>query len=67
MADMMPKVQTIRGYIDAMNPACELEVDGGVAPDTCKTCIEAGANVLVAGSAVYKAPDIPARIAELRG
>ena len=67
MADMMPKVQTIRGYIDAMNPACELEVDGGVAPDTCRTCIDAGANVLVAGSAVYKAPDIPARIAELRG
>ena len=67
MADMMPKVTAIRGYIDEMNPACELEVDGGVAPDTCKTCIEAGANVLVAGSAVYKAADIPARIRELRG
>ena len=67
MADMMPKVTAIRKYIDEMNPACELEVDGGVAPDTCKTCIEAGANVLVAGSAVYKAADIPARIAELRG
>ena len=38
-----------------------------LAPDTCRTCIEAGANVLVAGSAVYKAADIPARIAELRG
>ena len=67
MADMMPKVQAIRGYIDAMNPACELEVDGGVAPDTCQTCIDAGANVLVAGSAVYKAEDIPARIKELQG
>lgn len=67
MADMMPKVQTIRGYIDAMNPACELEVDGGVDPTTCKICIASGANVLVAGSAVYKAEDIPARIAELRG
>ena len=67
MADMMPKVSAIRGYINEMNPACELEVDGGVAPDTCKTCIEAGANVLVAGSSVYKAADIPARIAELRG
>ena len=44
-----------------------LEVDGGVAPDTCRTCIDAGANVLVAGSAVYKAEDIPARIKELRG
>ena len=67
MADQMPKVTTIRQLIDERNPACELEVDGGVAPDTCGTCIKAGANVLVAGSAVYKAADIPARIAELRG
>ena len=67
MADMMPKVSQIRAYINEKNPACELEVDGGVAPDTCRTCIEAGANVLVAGSAVYKAADIPARINELRG
>ena len=67
MADQMPKVRAIRTLIDAQNPACELEVDGGVAPDTCKTCIDAGANVLVAGSAVYKAEDIPARIAQLRG
>ena len=67
MADMMPKVQTIRGYIDAMNPACELEVDGGVDTQTCRLCIAAGANVLVAGSAVYKAADIPATIAALRG
>ena len=67
MADMMPKVSALRKLIDEKNPGCELEVDGGVAPDTCRTCIEAGANVLVAGSAVYKAADIPARIAELRG
>lgn len=67
MADMMPKVSAIRRWIDEKNPGCELEVDGGVDPVTCKTCIAAGANVLVAGSAVYKADDIPARIAELRG
>ena len=67
MADMMPKVSTLRKWIDEKNPACELEVDGGVAPDTCRTCIDAGANVLVAGSAVYKAEDIPARIRQLRG
>ncbi len=67
MADQMPKVAAIRKLIDEKNPTCELEVDGGVAPDTCKTCIEHGANVLVAGSAVYKAEDIPARIALLRG
>ena len=67
MADMMPKVQEVRRYIDAMNPQCELEVDGGVDPKTAPICIHNGANVLVAGSAVYKAEDIPARIAQLRG
>ena len=67
MADMMPKVQAIRGYIDAMNPACELEVDGGVDVNTAPLCVASGANVLVAGSAVYKAEDIPGRIAALRG
>ncbi len=67
MADMMPKVAQIRQYIDALNPGCELEVDGGVNVDTARLCISSGANVLVAGSAVYKAPDISARIQELRG
>lgn len=67
MADMMPKVSALRKLIDEKNPSCELEVDGGVDPNTRDTCVQAGANVLVAGSAVYKAPDIPARIAELRG
>ena len=67
MENMMPKVRQLRAWINEKNPACELEVDGGVGPDTYKTCIEAGANVLVAGSAVYGAADIPERIAELRG
>ena len=64
---MMPKVEEVRRYIDAMNPSCELEVDGGVDPKTAPICIHSGANVLVAGSAVYKADDIPGRIAQLRG
>ncbi len=67
MADMMPKVKQLRTWIDERGLDCELEVDGGVDPVTCRTCIEHGANVLVAGSAVYGASDIPARIAELRG
>ena len=41
MADQMPKVAAIRKLINERNPACELEVDGGVAPDTCQTCIDA--------------------------
>ena len=67
MADMMPKLERLRGWIDERNPSCELEVDGGVDPVTCKTVIASGANVLVAGSAVYGAEDIPGRIRELRG
>ena len=67
MADMMPKVKKIRQWIDERGLDCELEVDGGVDTVTNKTCIENGANVLVAGSAVYKAENIPERIAQLRG
>ena len=67
MADMMPKVAKIRGYIDAKNPACELEVDGGVNAETAKQCVAAGANVLVAGSAFFKAPDKLAFVRALKG
>jgi len=67
MEDMMPKLRQLRAWIDGRGLDCELEVDGGVDPVTCKTVIANGANVLVAGSAVYKAQDIPARIKELRG
>ena len=62
MADMMPKVRALREAIDRENPACELEVDGGVNLETAKVCIEAGANVLVAGSALFKAADTKAFI-----
>ena len=60
MADMMPKVAQIRKYIDERNPSCELEVDGGVNEQTGRICKDAGANVLVAGSAYFKAADKPA-------
>lgn len=54
MADMMPKLRQISGWIADKNPGCMLEVDGGVNKDTAKICAENGANVLVAGSAVFK-------------
>lgn len=66
MADMMPKVAQLRAMLDEVNPDCELEVDGGVDTATRDACVNAGANVLVAGSAVYKAADIPAKIRALR-
>ena len=67
MEDMLEKVRTLRGWINGRGLDCELEVDGGIGPRTAPLAVEAGANVLVAGSAVYGAEDIPARIAELRG
>ena len=59
MEDMMPKLRQLRQWIDERGLDCELEVDGGVDPVTCRTVIANGANVLVAGSAVYKARTSP--------
>jgi len=57
MADVMPKVQQLREWMDDINPDCLIEVDGGVDANTCAICKENGADVLVAGSAYFKATD----------
>lgn len=57
MHDQLPKITELRHMIDTYNPACELEVDGGVDPVTAPLCKQAGANVLVAGNAVFNKPD----------
>lgn len=57
MADMMPKLRQLRGWLDEVNPNCLLEVDGGVDLTTHAICKENGADVLVAGSAYFKAED----------
>lgn len=66
MTDQLKKIEQVRAYIDEINPACRLEVDGGVAPDTVRLCKDAGADTLVAGSAVYGAADPAAAIEALR-
>lgn len=65
----LAKVRDIRGRIDASGRDIRLEVDGGVNPDTARLCVEAGADVLVAGSATFKGgPDsYAANIAALKG
>ncbi len=57
MADMMPKVKKLREMVVKVNPACLLEVDGGVDLNTVVQCKENGANVFVAGSAYFGAAD----------
>ena len=66
MADMLDKVHKIRTWIEEKQLACELEVDGGVDAVTAQACKAAGANVLVAGSAVFNKPDRAAAIAAIR-
>ena len=57
MADMMPKIRQLREWLDDINPDCVIEVDGGVDSNTHAVCKENGAEVLVAGSAYFKAAD----------
>lgn len=67
MHDMMPKLKTIRGWIDQINPGCELEVDGGVNLQTASICRENGANVLVTGSAYFHSPAPSAFVRTVKG
>jgi ribulose-phosphate 3-epimerase len=53
MSDVLPKIRRLRQLIDESGLATELEVDGGVKPDNVNLVLDAGANVIVAGSAVY--------------
>ena len=55
MHDQMPKVAQLREWLDDINPDCLVEVDGGVDANTHTICKENGADVLVAGSAYFKA------------
>ena len=57
MEHMMPKLKQLREMLDKVNPACHLEVDGGVDLNTAEICKANGADVLVAGSAFYGAAD----------
>ena len=66
LADMMPKLRQLREWVDRRGLPCELEVDGGIDLATCRTAAENGAQVLVAGSAVYRAENLQERIQALR-
>ena len=67
MENMMPKVTAVRNMITQQGLLCDVEVDGGINVETAKICINAGANVLVAGSSVFKASDRDSCIRSLRG
>lgn len=63
---VLPKIRALRSMIEAEGLDVDLEVDGGVAPNTAKRVVDAGARVLVAGSAVFGEPDRRAAISAIR-
>jgi ribulose-phosphate 3-epimerase len=65
--ETVDKVRRLRAMLDARGLDVDIEVDGGINPDTAKRVVEAGANVLVAGNAIFTAKDYAAAIRALRG
>jgi ribulose-phosphate 3-epimerase len=66
IARSIEKVREARALIDRRNPACLIEVDGGVGAENARDLVEAGADVLVMGSAVFGAPDPAAELRRIR-
>lgn len=66
LPDVLPKIERLRATIDARGGGVDLEVDGGIKPGTAARAVAAGADVLVAGSAVFGATDYAAAIAAIR-
>ncbi|MEH7400681.1 ribulose-phosphate 3-epimerase [Gottfriedia acidiceleris] len=64
---VVPKIKQVANLIKERNLSVEIEIDGGVDEHTAKICVEAGATVLVAGSAVYNKEDRKEAIAKIRG
>jgi len=63
---MLPKIETLRGWIDERGLDVALQVDGGIAVETIGRAARSGADVFVAGTAVFGAPDYGEAIAALR-
>ncbi|MDZ5781767.1 ribulose-phosphate 3-epimerase [Marinococcus luteus] len=64
--NVLDKIRAVKKAADVVNPELEIEVDGGVSRETAKDCLEAGANVLVSGSALFKQEDKAKAIEELK-
>lgn len=67
MDAQLDTIRRVRELIDRINPACRLEIDGGVTTKTAPAAVRAGADVLVAGSAVFGADDPAVAIEALGG
>ncbi|MCI5118627.1 MAG: ribulose-phosphate 3-epimerase, partial [Candidatus Electrothrix sp. LOE1_4_5] len=66
IASTLKKCRTLRAMLDKANPDAGIEIDGGISPQTIGTMAEAGANIFVAGSAIYGQDDYAAVIQEMK-
>ena len=66
MPEVLDKVESIRKTVDSQGLRTEIEIDGGIDATTIRSAWDAGAEVFVAGSAVFRAPDPVAAVAEMR-
>lgn len=66
MADMLPKVRALRKEAERVHPSLLVEVDGGIDQKTAPLCVEAGADVLVAGSYLFGQDDAAGAVAGLK-
>ncbi|AZU61477.1 ribulose-phosphate 3-epimerase [Neobacillus mesonae] len=64
--EVLTKISQVKQMADEKGLNIEIEVDGGVNPDTARQCVEAGANVLVAGSAIYNQENYANAISQLK-
>jgi ribulose-phosphate 3-epimerase len=64
--EVLDKVREARKIVDERGLACELEIDGGINLETAPLAAAAGIDILVSGSAIFKAPDPVAAAAEIR-
>jgi len=56
--EALARLEAVRGELDRRGLRAELEIDGGVKLDNARRCVEAGASVLVAASAIFQAEDV---------
>jgi ribulose-phosphate 3-epimerase len=66
-SDQMEKVRRAAAWNESREPKIDIEVDGGITPETARISIENGANVLVAGTSIFHSKDYTKAIRELRG
>ena len=66
MPEVLPKVEAAREWVENRGLATDIQVDGGITPENAGTATNAGASVLVTGSAVFRADDPPKAVEMMR-